>query len=313
MVQATPGAFTRILVATDASSAAAGAQKLADLVAERDGTPVAVLSVLDPEARVASAGALVDQVERRFASLRGQIGIVVGARPQWHAAIDIGPVGETICRVAGARRSDLIIVGFGLHRRLRDRTPEKATVRRIAELSSTPVLVVPSQTRSLPTRVMLALDFSRSSIRAGRAAIRLMGSGGGVVHLVYVHTSYEPFPAAPVDPDPTYTAGFAAFFDAVERELSAPPCVSFERAVVQRGDPVSELLAYGSTNGMELIAVGNHGKATHERLHLGSVSAGILRSAQCAVLVSGTGARVDGAAVAMADTQAPNTPLRGGQ
>jgi hypothetical protein len=40
---------------------------------------------------------------------------------------------------------------------------------------------------------------------------------------------------------------------------------------------------------MELIAIGNHGKAMRERLHLGSVSAGILRSAQCPVLMSGTG------------------------
>jgi len=306
-----PEALRRMLVATDGSSAADGALKLADLIAERDDAFVAVLSVLDPESRLPAAGPLVEQVERRFASLRGQIGIVVGARPQWHGAIDIGPVGETISRVATARGSDLIVVGFGLHRRLRDRIPEKATVRRIAELSPAPVLVVPSQARSLPTRVMLALDFSRSSMRAGRAAIRLLGPAGGEVHLVYVHTGYEPFPVAPVDPDPTYSAGFAAFFEAVERELAAPPSVSFERAVVQRGDPVSELLAYGSANGMELIAVGNHGKATHERLHLGSVSSGILRSAQCMVLVSGSGSRAGGDIAV--DTPAASDPIRGGQ
>ncbi len=286
-----PRTFTRILVATDGSSAADGAVKLADIVAARDGVPVAVLSVLDPEARLTIAGPLVEQVERRFASLRGQIGIVVGTRPRWDGAIDIGPVGETICRVAGARGSDLTIVGSGLHRRLRDPLPGKATVRRIAELSSTPVLVVPSQVRSLPTRVMLALDFSRASIRAGCAAIRLMGTAGSVVHLVYVHTSSEPFPGAPIERDAAYGAGFAGFFDEVERELCAPPSVSFERSVVQRGDPVSELLAYGSANGIELIAVGNHGKATHECLHLGRVPAALLRFAQCTVLVSGTGAR----------------------
>ena len=283
--------FRRMLVATDGSSASDGALQLADLIARRDDIPVAVLSVLDPEARVAIAGALVEQVEQRFATIRGQVGIVIGARPAWHAAIDIGPVGETICRIADTRASDVIVVGFGQHRRSRDRTPDKATVRRIAELSSAPVLIVPSHARTVPTRAMLALDFSRSSIRAGRAAIKVMGAAEGVVHLVYVHTSFEPFPAAPTDPDPTYAAGFAAFFAAVERELCAPPGISFEHAVIRRGDPVSELLGYASANGMEMIAVGNHGKAVHERLQLGSVSTGILRSAQCMVLVSGVGSR----------------------
>jgi nucleotide-binding universal stress UspA family protein len=116
-----------------------------------------------------------------------------------------------------------------------------------------------------------------------------MGPTEGVVHLVYVHAADAPFPVEPLDPDPTYTTGMAAFFEAVERELCAPPGISFVRAGIQRGDPVSELLTYGVANGMELIAVGNHGKATRDRFQLGSVSAGILRSAQCPVLVSGTG------------------------
>ena len=126
---------------------------------------------------------------------------------------------------------------------------------------------------------------------------------------MYVHTSQEPFPAQPVDPDLTYIAGFASFFDAVELELCAPSDVSVERAVVNCGDPVSELLAYGAENEVDLIAVGNHGKATHERSHLGSVSAGILPSDQCAVLVSGTGDSVpeDG----LADVQTTATTFRG--
>lgn len=300
------GVLHRILVATDGSSAAEGALRLADLIAQRGEIPVEVLSVLDPAPRVTErlvADALVEQVERRFARIRGQVGAVIGARSTWRTAIDMGPVSETICRVAHARASDLIVVGFGQHRRLRDRTPDEATVRRIAELSSTPVLVVPSHTHVLPTRVMLALDFSRSSIRAARAALRVMGTPG-VVHLVYVHTNYEPFPGEPVDPDPTYAAGFASFFEAVELELCPPPGVSFERAVVQGGDPVSELLAYASANEVELIAVGNHGKATHERLHLGSVSAAIVRSAQCAVLVSGSSHRGPGEGLSTMQTTA---------
>ncbi len=279
---------TRILVATDGTLTADGALQIADLLARRDRIPVDVVSVLDPDARVVH-GALVEEVERRFATIRSRACTVMGARRGWRAAIDIGPVGETICRVAASRAADLIVVGFGQHRRIRDRTPEKATVRQIAEHATSPVLIVPSGTRTLPSHGMLALDFSRSSLRAGRAALRVL-EPPGVMHLVYVHTSYEPFPAEPADADPTYSAGFASFFDAVERELDAPAGISFERAVVQRGDPVAELMAYAATNGIQLIAVGNHGKAVHDRLKLGSVSSGLLRSAQCMVLVAGAGA-----------------------
>ena len=49
-------------------------------------------------------------------------------------------------------------------------------------------------------------------------------------------------------------------------------------------------MAYAAANGIQLIAVGNHGKVVHDRLKLGSVSSGLLRSAQCMVLVAGAGA-----------------------
>jgi len=286
------GVLHRILVATDGSSTADGALKLADLIAQREESSMDVLSVLDPAPTVTEclfADALAEHVERRFTRVRIQVGAVIAAPPRWRPAIDVGSVGETICRVARARASDLIVVGSGQHRRVGDRTPEKTTALRIAELSSTPVLAVPSHIRTLPTRAMFAMDFSRTSIRAARAALHVMGTPG-VVHLVYVRTDHEPF-AERVDLDPTYAAGFASFFDGVELELCPPPGVTFERVVVRWGDPVSELLGYGSARGIELIAVGNRGEAANELHHLGSVSAGILRSAQCAVLVSGSGYR----------------------
>src|SRR5688500_9839732 len=77
--------FRRLLVATDGSSASDGALKLADLLAQRDESAVAVLSVLDPQAPVRGGAGVAEQVERRFASVRGQISGIVGMRPEWHA------------------------------------------------------------------------------------------------------------------------------------------------------------------------------------------------------------------------------------
>ena len=282
-------ALHRLLVATDGSPASDGALRVAELLAKRDDVAVQILSVLEPESGPNDGllpGRLVEKVERRFAHVREQLRGVTGPRTTWPTAINIGPVGETICQMAGAVAADLIIVGFGQHRRLHDREPGKATVRSIAELCVTPVLVVPSQGQALPHRAMLALDFSRSSIRAGRAALQLLVAPA-VMQLVYVHAAQEPFPATPADPDPAYTAGFEPFFEAVERELRPPPGVTFERAVVPFGDPVVQLLAHAAANDVDLIALGKHGKAAHERFQMGSVSSGVLRSAQCLVLVSG--------------------------
>ena len=284
-----PRALQWVLVATDGSPASDGALRVADLLANRDEVAVQVLSVLEPEPGPGAGlfpRRLAEKVERRFAHVREQVRGVIGEHPTWRTAINIGPVGETICRMAEAISADMIVVGFGQHRRVHDREPDKATVRAIAEMCVTPVLVVPSQGRTLPHRAMLALDFSRSSIRAGRAALQLLVAPA-VMHLVYVHASQEPFPAAPADPDSTDTAGFEPFFEAVERELRPPPGVTFERAVVPYGDPVVQLLAHAAANEVDLIALGKHGKAAHERFHMGSVSTGVLRSAQCLVLVSG--------------------------
>ena len=280
----------RILVATDGSPASDGALRLASILAGQSAIPVEVLSILDPAADATAhvRPEVVVQVEQRFALVRAQVNAALGRKPDWRTSIDIGPIAETISRLGSGRGADLVIVGFGQHRRMRDRAPDKATVRRITELSTTPIMVVPSNARTLPANAMLALDFSRASIRAARAALSVMATPG-VMHLVYVHTTNEPFPAPPPDPDATYAAGFASFFEAVEHELDPPPGIVFKRVVIQLGDIVSELLAYASVNEVDLIVAGKHGKSMHDRIQLGSVSAGILRSAQCAVVVSGSG------------------------
>jgi len=299
--------LVRLLVATDGSPASDGALRVADLLAEREGLAVQVLSVLEPEPGPRSGllpARLAEQVERRFEHVRAQVRGVTGVRPAWRTAINIGPVSETIGRMSEAVAADMIIVGFGQHRRLHDRTPKEPTARRIAEISATPVLIVPPHASALPRRAMLALDFSRSSIRAGRAALQMVNAPAQM-HLVYVQASKEPFPLEPVDPDSAYAAGFAPFFEAVERELCAPPGVTFERVVVPSGDPVVQLLAYAAANDVDLIAMGKHGKAAHERFRMGSVSARVLGTAQCLLLISGGSERDSRDEAAAADVSLP--------
>lgn len=280
-------ALRRLLVATDTSGVANGALRMADLLARRSPVAVDLLTVFEPPAPLElpnPAGTPVEKLNELADRARTQLRAVVGERPGWHLAVESGPAAETIVASAAAREADLVLIGLA-RRRFTDRLLDSDTALAVARLATAPVLAVPPRVVALPSTVMLALDFGTASIRAAGAALDIMQTPG-VMHLVYVHTDYEPFPSEPDDAAETYAAGFASFFDALELELGQPAGVTFERVVLRRGDPASELLAYASANGIDMIAAGNHGKSMRERLRLGSVSTRLIRSAQCPVLVS---------------------------
>jgi nucleotide-binding universal stress UspA family protein len=108
-----------------------------------------------------------------------------------------------------------------------------------------------------------------------------------VAHLVYVHTDYEALPGRLIQSDEAYMSGLDTMFEAFELGVARPAGVSFQRTVIPVGDPASELLAFASANAVDLIVAGTHGIAMRPRLRLGGVSTRLIRSAQCAVLVSG--------------------------
>ena len=230
---------------------------------------------------------------RRILVAAGAVRIADGAMyvaellaTRWGAAVE--PLASTspeeIAERALSTDADLVLIGLG-RRRISDQTPDDETALEVVRLTSAPVLAVPPRVRTLPTTAVVAIDFGEASIRAAQAALLVMDRPA-TMHLVHIDTTYEPLPGEVIGPSARYAAGFQAMFDLVERELRQPADVAFERVVVPLGDPVAELLGYASANAVELIVAGNNSKTLRERLRLGSVSTGLVRSAQCAVLVA---------------------------
>lgn len=180
--------------------------------------------------------------------------------------------------------ADIVLIGLG-RRRISDQTLDDETALEVVRLTSAPVLAVPPRVRTLPTTALVAMDFGEASIRAAQAALLVMDRPA-TLHLVHIDTTYEPLPGEVIGPSARYAVNFRPMFDVVEREFRQPADVAFERVVVPLGDPVAELLGYAAANAAELIVAGNNGKTVTERLRLGSVSTGLVRSAQCAVLIA---------------------------
>lgn len=147
-----------------------------------------------------------------------------------------------------------------------------------------PLLLLPDHIATVPACILVATDFSQSSLCAGRAALAIAPSTQ--VHLVHV-SPYRWRPtggARPPAPHPMEP--FAVLFAAFEAMLHAPDA-RFTRAVLD-GDPARSVLAHARSNGADLIAIGVHGHASVYEKPLGRVAERILREAPCQVLVAAT-------------------------
>jgi nucleotide-binding universal stress UspA family protein len=130
--------------------------------------------------------------------------------------------------------------------------------------------------------VLAAMDFSASSVRALALGAKLLQKGGKVT-LAHV-VSRELDPANWTNPAAAYNGTVGRALDRVVGE------VGFDDAVVDRrvlaGDPARELLHLSDVVQPELIVAGSHGLNFLSRLLIGSVSARLVRSADCSVLVA---------------------------
>jgi nucleotide-binding universal stress UspA family protein len=156
------------------------------------------------------------------------------------------------------------------------------------------VLVVPPYQDVLPTRLLVATDFSQSSKRAALAAISLMGPRG---HLTLVHVE----PARKSD-----TRGDAARPDSREQRISrflrelrseidkearrlSPNSRSHsivKQTLLLHGQSAAAILDCAAERQSDLIVIGSRRLSKNGSIPRGSVAIGVLVGAECAVLVA---------------------------
>jgi nucleotide-binding universal stress UspA family protein len=269
-----------VIVATDGREQSDCAMAIGRLIASDRGA-MRIITVLKPLPIMSAEGPLpmsADVEADRRALHRRRVfdqGCRVLGQP-----IDVelaeGDAALMLARIARQSRARMIVSGIGRHN-ISDRMFGDETALRLARVAEVPILAVADGLENAPSRIVIAMDYSESSISAARLALQL-AAPNATIFLTHV---------APLDSAP----GRHALIDR-EREralrtlrdrLPVPSGIMVHPLLV-KGDIATELLALASRDNCDLIAAGSHGYGFVERLLVGSVTTRLLRASICSVL-----------------------------
>lgn len=144
----------------------------------------------------------------------------------------------------------------------------------------------------VPTRILLATDFSDASEEAARVAHAIAARDHAVLGVC--HVTPEPMPANAQVPAwlgghlPDDAAIQNAATEALKKraaELSAGGVPPVE-AYVDQGEPYAAIVMRAESFAADLVVVGSHGRTGLSRMLLGSVAEKVVRHAPCAVYVA---------------------------
>jgi universal stress protein A len=153
--------------------------------------------------------------------------------------------------------------------------------------------------------ILVPTDFSESADAALRQAVKLAELGGGritLLHVIFLDKIKDELlgldalenltrvlnaPASEATHTPTNpveTLAEAAQQRLKEAATSIGGKVKIDTAVAE-GRPSVEVVEYANEHGIDLIAMGTHGRSPLGRAFLGSVADNVIRQAECPVLV----------------------------
>jgi nucleotide-binding universal stress UspA family protein len=239
--------------------------------------PLPIVSVDAPI--VAPAGVEASRRVDRWLSVEEQSTRVWGGHL---ADVDIceGDPAATLARLARETNATMIVSGLGRHH-VMDRLFGDETALRLVRVSTVPVLAVASGTTQLPARIVVAVDFSETSLRAARLALEV-AAPRATLYLTHVGPR-DSMRREWNGSGTTYKDEVRVALDKMRKQLRVPLGTSVQCIMLQ-GDPATELLAFASTVGANVIATGSHGHGFITRMVVGSVTTRILRCATCSVL-----------------------------
>jgi len=273
-----------VLLATDASPAASAATRV---VAARWSVTPRICTVVppppmafDPVGVNIAYSPVIEQELRN--EVRDQLKACSDGALGWPRETAVGLAAPEIVRIARACGADLIVLGLRPHAFL-DRMFRDETALSVMRHASVPVLAVTPMLKRLPRRIAVAIDFSRASIAAARAALSLLDSDGSLM-LVYVEPPAEPRAQDAEGYSTIYAQGVAAAFTRLHQELAWRTNVRIE-SVVLHGGVASELLSFAQRAEVDVLAVGSQRHSIARHAVVGSVTSALARAATCSLFV----------------------------
>jgi nucleotide-binding universal stress UspA family protein len=191
-----------------------------------------------------------------------------------------GDPASVVARIAHQAGATMITCGLGRHR-VTERVFGEETALRLMRVSDVPVLAVANGMNRAPRRIVVAVDFSETSLRAARLALEL-ASANATVYLAHV----APRDSSLYDWDrwgKTYKSDAGDALQKMREQLNVPKDMVAQNILLQ-GDPATELLAFATSVNADLIATGSHGHGFVARMLIGSTTTKIVRCSTCSVL-----------------------------
>ncbi|MGV8839247.1 MAG: universal stress protein [Bauldia sp.] len=237
-----------------------------------------------------------DELERRLPSWRRKDPAAVIAAllhrdlmgREVRAVVEGGEPAALVLRTVQDSKADLVVTGLARDEPL-GRFSVGATVDRLARRSAVPVLIVKERPRQPYARILVASDFSDSSLEALRVAMRFFPHA----HLTVFKAFDTPMSGVVADQH-AYAEGLRA--NALAEGEAFVARVGFlpdERRlrvtlVAEPGDPAELIRRYAEDQGIDLVVAGAHGRGRLFDLLIGSTGRSILSAVPCdALLVPG--------------------------
>lgn len=290
--------LNRLLAATDLSAPARHAVERAAFVARDIGAAldlvhVASLAPLDKLRRLVAAmpegleqrmlDAVAQELRELAAALQRHHGVHAGVH------LGAGSLLPELTRQADERAADLLVLGarganFMRHLLL------GSTAERMVSRTSRPLLVVKQAAHERYRSLLVAVDFSPSSLPALRHA-RAIAPGADIIVLHVFDVPFEgKLRIAGVDDETIERYQVAAEHEASQKLRRLCGQAGWKprdaRQMVLRGDPMQRIVEQEQEQDCDLIVMGKQGESMLEQLFLGSVTRHVLAQSQGDVLVS---------------------------
>ena len=284
-----------VLFATDGSpSAIAGAHVARELALKYHAT-IHVVSVVDTRGTAvpppldlalamgdATVGSAIHAEQAE--AVRTGLAQTIGEQVEWPVRVRLGTPAASIVKEAQRVGAVLIIMGLRRHGRL-DRAAHDETTLNVVRRASCPVLGVTEEMRGLPTRVLIAMDFSEASVIATRTAQSIAGENA-LLLLAYVA---RPGTLALEEGERViHELGVGAAFARVEKDLRKDG-PTFDHIVLHQAierTTAASLLEHAEVARCDLVAAGSVRRGRLDRWRMGSVSRDLVRDGRRSVLIA---------------------------
>ena len=296
-------AIGRILVPVDGSESSTQAIDFSIALAKRQGAEIAFCHSVDLTGAIASGANPynVMDVTPIVETLEDESKAVLGAAAALAAAAGVpattrelaGPPVGAVLDVLFERRFDAVVMGTH-GRRGASRFFLGSTAEGVLRRADVPVFVVSQSVtggaaQAAFSSIAVAFDDSDPADAALAFALDLAVPGKTtlvVAHAVDVREVY----ALAASERNAATAAIAEERESARRLIDAAAARARERgisaeAVLLEGDPCESLQELVSERGIDLVAIGTHGRRGIRRLFLGSVAEGVVRTARVHVAV----------------------------